>query len=369
MAFRTSFHAEGSHRTINPYFKVLNTIIRRRLHVIITRYLEQECVCKNHVQCDLFPNILTSEIILPSYQHFLQYIQEKGFSRFSISNESEALSKYGKTITMIVLARVNGYYSPYFPQTIMEEEAKCLYGTNFSFAERDFFTKKLLKVTPNISQEAINQSIAFLERQKEANCPCTIHNQKRGYEWIVFNRLPDRMSSNQDVENQMFESDDSFGFSDTGNHDENEDATVDDTTSGHEDMEEVNNRKNQDASGASSENFTSTDLTAGYNAIFNPPVPNSSSELSLNSRDERHIRFKKNVRNKNRRKKKDKRPTKSQTDSDQAVLPEDIPEDILVESEQNIDSSIPCKFDQIVYRDNVKGKTYSFRYFQAYKFD
>ena len=61
MAFRASFHAhaEGSHRTINPYFKVLNTIIRRRLHVIITRYLEQECVCQNHVQCDLFPNILT----------------------------------------------------------------------------------------------------------------------------------------------------------------------------------------------------------------------------------------------------------------------------------------------------------------------
>ena len=96
MAFRTSFHAEGSHRTINPYFKVLNTIIRR-LHVIITRYLEQECVCKNYVQCDLFPNTLTSEIILPSYQHFLQNLQEKGFSRFSITNESEALSRYGKT--------------------------------------------------------------------------------------------------------------------------------------------------------------------------------------------------------------------------------------------------------------------------------
>ena len=45
MAFRTSFHAEGSNRTINPYFKVLNSIIRRKLHVIITRHLEQECVC------------------------------------------------------------------------------------------------------------------------------------------------------------------------------------------------------------------------------------------------------------------------------------------------------------------------------------
>ena len=197
----------------------------------------------------------------------------------------------------------------------MEEEAKCLYGTNFSFAERDFFTNKLLKVTPNISQEAINQSNAFLERQKEANCPYTIYNQKRGYEWIVFNRLPDRMFSNQDVANQISESDDSFGFSDTGNHDENEDdenedATVADTASGHEDMEKIINSKNQDASGASSENFTSSDLAAGYNTIFNPPVPNSSSELFLNSGDERRIRVKKNVSNKNRRKKMSKRPTK-----------------------------------------------------------
>ena len=83
----------------------------------------------------------------------------------------------------------------------------------------------------------------------------------------------------------MSESDDSLGFSDTENHAENEDANVADTTSGHEDMEEENNRKNQDASGASSENFTSDDLTAGYNAIFNPAVSNSSSELSLISRD------------------------------------------------------------------------------------
>ena len=108
--------------------------------MIITRYMEQECVCKNHVQCDLFQNTLTTEISLPSYQHFLQYLQEKGYSRFNITNESEALSNYDKTITMIVLARVNGYYSPYFPQFMMEEESKCLYGYNFSYAEKEFFT-------------------------------------------------------------------------------------------------------------------------------------------------------------------------------------------------------------------------------------
>ena len=177
---------------------------------------------------------------------------------------------------MIVLARVNGYYSPYFPQSIMEEEAKCLYGTNFSFAERDFFINKLLKETPNMSQEAINQSIAFLERQKEANCPCTIHTQKRGYDWIVFNRLPDRIPSNQDDGDQMSDTGESTGFSDTESKAENEEAKVSDTISSHEIMEKVNNQKNQDASGASSENFTSADLTAGYNAIFNPSVSNSS---------------------------------------------------------------------------------------------
>ena len=62
---------------------------------------------------------------------------------------------------------------------------------------------------------------------------------------------------------------------------------VADTTSGsqnHEDMEEEDKSNNQDctdASGASSEHFTSADLTAGYNSIFNPTVSNSSSELSL----------------------------------------------------------------------------------------
>ena len=123
-----------------------------------------------------------------------------------------------------------------------------------------------------------------------------------------------------------------------------------DTTSGHEDMEEENNRKNQDsidASGASSENFTSADLTAGYNAIFNPAVSNSSSELSLIFRDEGHIRCKKNVTKQNRTKKRNKRPTRTKSDSEQVEL---IPEDFLEESEQRIDSSIPCKFDQIVYK-------------------
>ena len=187
---------------------------------------------------------------------------------------------------MIVLARINGYYSPYFPQSIMEEEAKCLYGTNFSFAEKDFFLNKLLKETPHMSKAAIDQSIAFLERQKEANCPCTIHTQKRGFDWIVFNRLPDRVPPKDDGYHDI-DSDETAAFSDSDK--ENEEARVTEPISNQKRMEQVNNQKNEDApeaSGTSSETITSADLTARYNAIFNPSVDNSSCELSQNSRDD-----------------------------------------------------------------------------------
>ena len=107
----------------------------------------------------------------------------------------------------------------------------------------------------------------------------------------------------------MTDSVESTGFSDTESKDENEEAKVSDPISNHEAMEKVNNQKNEDVSGASSENFTSADLTAGYNAIFNPSVSNSS--LSLNSRDEaEHTRCTK-VTKKNKTKKRTRRPTKT----------------------------------------------------------
>ena len=90
--------------------------------------------------------------------------------------------------------------------------------------------------------------------------------------------------------------------------------------------------------------------------------------LSLISRDERYIRCKKNVtKTEQNTEEEKKRPTK--TEQQETDFLRDIPEDMLEESNQGIDNSIPCKFDQIVYRDNVKGKTYSFRYFKVYKFD
>ena len=184
ISFRSTFQMKGAHRTTNPYFKVLPTRVRRSLHVIITRYMEQECPCQNHVQCDIFPSPLTTEIVLPSYQHFIQYLHQKGYTKEggSIPTESGALNRYAETITMIVLARVNGYYSLLSNECNGRIEDRAFHNTYFSYAETDFFTNKLKQAYPKIDTESLKNSINFLERQKEANCSCSIQTQKRGYD-------------------------------------------------------------------------------------------------------------------------------------------------------------------------------------------
>ena len=128
MAFKTTFSMRGGHHTVNPYFKKIPTVVRRNQHVVNTKYIEQQCTCQNHVQCDIYPIPLTTEVVLPSYQHFLQSLNLTG----TISGETKVLSQYGKTIQMMILARVNEYYSPFIPHTIMEEEDKAAHITHKS---------------------------------------------------------------------------------------------------------------------------------------------------------------------------------------------------------------------------------------------
>ena len=197
MSFRTTFSMKGSQNTINPYFKILPSVVRRGVYVVVTRYMEQKCICLKHVQCDVYPTTLTSEVVLPSYQHFLQHIHQTGMTK-KVSNESDALKQYGKTIQMLMLARVNGYYSPYSPQTIMEEQAKCRYGDVFILAKRELFKHRLVTLYPKISDKGMETSITFLEQQKLANCPCFVHTEQRGFGWISFRRQPDKVTSDCD---------------------------------------------------------------------------------------------------------------------------------------------------------------------------
>ena len=137
MAFRTTSSMKGGHHIINLYFKTLPSEVRRNINVVTTRYMEEDCTCQNYVQCDICPTLLTSQVVLPSYEHFLQHLQLAGMTKL-ISNESDVPSQYGKTILMLILARVNGYYNPNIPQTIMKEEAKIRYGEVFIPADKEF---------------------------------------------------------------------------------------------------------------------------------------------------------------------------------------------------------------------------------------
>ena len=99
---------------------------------------------------------------------------------------------------MLILAKVNGYYSRYSPQTIMEEEARCRYSDVFTLAKKEFFRHRLLKLYPRINDKSIATSVNFLAQQKMGNCPCFVHTEQRGIEWIVFRRQTDRVNCDCD---------------------------------------------------------------------------------------------------------------------------------------------------------------------------
>ena len=277
MSFRTTFSMKGGCKIINTYYRNLPSIVRRNLHVAVIRYMEQDCMCPNHVQCDIVPTTLTSEVVLPSYQHFLE---REHHIRGSKVNESETLSQYGKTILMLILARVNGYHSPYSPQSITEEEQRCMYGNVFSHAEKEFFKHGLQAKFPKISKESIETALVFLEKQKIANCPCLIHTESRGYEWVVFRRQPDRMPTlYYDVEQTESEEED----------EQEDDYYSVDNDETQEEEDQDSSEMNPDVTGAASSPHE--DLPDGLDEIPKEPGPGGTS--SLHSRDQDHSKTQK----------------------------------------------------------------------------
>ena len=176
-------------RSSTPTIRNISAKVRRHLHVAVSRYMEQDCMCPNHVQYDIVPLTLTSEVILPSYQHYLE--REHHIKGVKV-NESETLNQYGKTIVMLILAWVKGYYSPYSAQSITEEEESCFFGNVFTHAEKEFFKHRLQSKFHKITNESVEAALIFLEKQKMSNCPCQVHTASRGGDWVVFRRPPDR---------------------------------------------------------------------------------------------------------------------------------------------------------------------------------
>ena len=254
---------------------------------------------------------------------------------------------------MLIVARVNGYYSPYSPQTIMEEEAKCRYGDVFTLAEKKFFKHRLVTLYPKISDEGMKTSITFLEQQKLDNCPCFVHIEQRGFGWIVFKRQPDNISSNLDgiPEIEDDDTDDKEFYSS-----ETDNSMV--TPSLGDDLA----IPNDDASGAATENnlLSSTD----------PQESVSLCESSLHSRDnptkhsinQRNDQKEENGNNKNAPMDFDDR-----NKADGAGGENNRPDDKTEGKPRRI--SRGHYYNPLVYCNRHKGKTYYYQYFKPYSYD
>ena len=360
-AFKTTFSIQGGHHSINPYMKNLPPVVRRYLHIVNTKYLEQECTCKNHVQCDINPIPLTTEVMFPSYQHYLYRFNLYG----GISNESSFLKDYGKLIQMMILARVNGYYSPFFPSTLGQEEDQAGTGHSFNLAEENYFRHRLKTLYPKINEEGIQSAIGFLEQQKLVNCPCSIHTEKRGYEWIVFRRQPDRKmvpTDEESGESSTTESlsdqsdDDVFYNAETENAPTDQGADCPKPTTPDERILE--------------QKTSFPEVSEGYQSKTQPQMSDQPRDSSLHSREEKGISTK-NLQGRQRKKtKKEKKARKThrreaeRTGENSMLIDDEEPDEDRIIKKRKGFSYYPL----YTYKRKLD-KAFYFKYFKPYSHD
>ena len=313
---------------------------------------------KNHVQCDIYPVPLTTEVVLPTYPHFLNVHNLFG----TISRESNVLGDYGKTIQMMILARVNGYYSPYFPSTIAQEEEQAETGHLFNLAEENFFRYRLQTLYPKIDEEGIKTAIGFLATQKLANCPCSVHTEERGYEWIVFRRQPDRKIYSTDDDDEESSTSKSISDDDVFFSAEAEDAILDQRA----DIPEPT----PECTGNLEKKSTPPDV---LDEDKRPQMSNQPRESSLHSRENRdepststHQAHQKTQKKKSKKNKGNKKTGKT-VDTNESPMSID-------EDGQAEESNLPKKrkgfayYPLLTYKRELD-KTFYYKYFRPYSHD
>ena len=312
-------------------------------------------MCPNHVQCDIVPFSLTSEVVLPSYQH---YLEREHHLKGTKVIESEALSQFGKTIFMLILARVNGYYSPYAAQTIKEEEDRCFFGSVFTHSEKEFFRHKLQHKFPKIITDSLKTALTFLEKQKLANCPCQVHTASRGHDWVVFRRQPDRTptlyynqtesETEEEIQEKYNEDDDYFSVE-------------------HIDIENDEDKEDQDVTGATaSSEVPANDTTKKSESEENTP--------SIHSRDNTEEAKKNEMESQKNTEEAEKKELEFQKKS-----PERVEEDMDSQDSDDTDDEHMNKvrgrntkyicFKPLMYYNKHTERYYYFKYFKPYKFD
>ena len=257
----------------------------------------------------------------------------------------------------MILARVNGYYSPYFPSTIMQEEDQAETGEVFNLAEENFFKHRLKTLYPKIDEEGIKTAIGFLATQNLVNCPCTVHAEERGYKWIVFRRQPDRKIDSTEDDNGDNSITDSISDDDVFFSAEAEEALLGPmatTPESERDLEKKN---------------SSTDVSDGCKEKAKPQMSNQLRDSSLHSREERDEPSTSTHQTDQEKKKKTKKKEKKIKTDGTTESPM-----ILDDEDQTEGKEIPKKrkgfsyYPLLTYNRNLD-KTFYYKYFKPYSHD
>ena len=191
-------------------------------------------------------------------------------------------------------------------------------------AEEDFSRHRLRTLYPKIDEEGIKTAIGVLATQKFVNCPCTIHTEERGYEWIVFRRQPDRKigSTEEDEEdvNPFDISDDDVFFSA-----EAEEALLTPVPDEQEITPEFERSLEENI-------YSSTDLSDGYKEMAKPQMSNLPHDSSL------HFRDKTTTKPQETDQKKKKKNKKKKNKDREPVGTEETP--MVLDEENNTDGKV-----------------------------
>ena len=188
------------------------------------------------------------------------------------------------------------------------------------------------------------------------NCPCQVHTEERGYEWIVFRRQPDReMNSSEDDTGQDYTleeiSDDDVFFSA-----EAEEALlgpITDKQSNAPESERILEKKD-----------SSTDGSDGNKEMAKPQMSNLPHDSSLHSRDENSTISHQTDQKKKRKNKRKKNKVEETDESPMSLDEMNKPEEKEIPKKRKGFSYYPL----LTYKRYL-GKTFYYKYFRPYSLD
>ena len=243
----------------------------------------------------------------------------------------------------------------------MQEEEQAKTGDLINLAEENFFRHRLKTLYPKIDEEGIMTAIGFLATQKLVNCPCSVHTEERGYEWIVFRRQPDGKIGSTDDEDGDNSITDSISDDDVFFSAEAEDALLDP-------MADIP-KPTPESEGNLEKKNSSIDVSDGYKAKAKPKMSNQPCESSLHSRENRDETSTSVHKTGQKKKKKTKKEKKKGKTDGTIESPMSIDDEGQAEEREILKKRKGFSYYPLLTYKRYLDKTFYYKYFRPYSHD